>query len=265
MADEKWYAGIDESLHSSIESFEDVGALAKSYAETKKMVGDSIRVPGEDAGEEAIKAFNQKIMDKAPGLMLKPNLTEDGDNSEYYKMLGRPDDQKDYAAEAPDGTKMSDESLTAIKEASHKAGLSSAQYKQIVEALYADEAKGAETKQTSLDNSIDDLKKEWGNAYDDKLTKAVSLSKKFFGDVFDAETIPPEFAKGMDKLLSQMGKEAVNQDDDIKDGVMTPTDAKAKIAEIYANPKHPFLVQNDPQHQDALQQMLRLQRLADPE
>ena len=59
---------IDENYrdHSSLKEINDVAALAKSYVETKAMVGNSIRIPGPDAGDEARNEYIQKLINNDP-------------------------------------------------------------------------------------------------------------------------------------------------------------------------------------------------------
>lgn len=59
-----WRDGLPDDLKAekSLESFKDVGALAKSYVETKKMVGQkAFGVPGANATPEEVKAFHRAI------------------------------------------------------------------------------------------------------------------------------------------------------------------------------------------------------------
>ena len=60
-----WLAGLPEPLRAekSLASFRDVGALAQSYVETKKLVGAKtdglVRVPGADATPEQVAAYRK--------------------------------------------------------------------------------------------------------------------------------------------------------------------------------------------------------------
>ena len=43
---------------ASLADIKDVGSLAKSYVNAQRMLGSSIRIPGQDAGEEQMKVGN---------------------------------------------------------------------------------------------------------------------------------------------------------------------------------------------------------------
>lgn len=57
-----WRASLPIELQAekSLESFKDVGALAKGFVETKKLVGRGIEFPGADAKPEAVADFRKR-------------------------------------------------------------------------------------------------------------------------------------------------------------------------------------------------------------
>jgi len=72
----------------------------------RSMMGQSIRVPTDDASKEDKAAFNQRLMEKVPNLMQKP----DADNADvmdaFYNQMGRPEEAAKYDApelSAPEG------------------------------------------------------------------------------------------------------------------------------------------------------------------
>ena len=78
--------------HDSLNDFNDAAALAKSYVETKAMVGNSIRVPGPDAGEEAYQEYLNKIISHDPKLMMKPDFAEAEQSHEFFRTIGLPEE-----------------------------------------------------------------------------------------------------------------------------------------------------------------------------
>lgn len=58
-----WRESLPGELRADkiLADFKDVGALAKSYVETKRLVGDAVRLPKADAKPEEITAFHRKL------------------------------------------------------------------------------------------------------------------------------------------------------------------------------------------------------------
>lgn len=263
--EELWYKDYDADTHKSLEAFKTPQDLAKSYIETKSMVGNSIRVPGKDAGEDDTKAFYDKIVEKAPNLMLKPDLDNKEQSDEFYNMAGRPTESGKYEAVAPEGFEVNGDRDKLLKDIAFEAGLSGKQFKGVMEKVYAEDFKAQQIAQDEYVKNSDALKIEWGSAYDEKINTAMDLSNKFFGEIFKKETIPADFARGLDKLSSQFSKEDLNSAKPEQKVVVTPAEASQAIAEIYANPKHPYFNQMDILNESAQKRMVELQRYANPE
>ncbi len=65
----------DLKTNASLLDVPDVATLAKRFIDTKAMVGNSFRVPGEDASTEDWGKFNTNLIEKVPALMFKPDAT----------------------------------------------------------------------------------------------------------------------------------------------------------------------------------------------
>ena len=91
-----WRSSLPEDIRSAkaFDSVKDVNSLAKQFLDAQSHMGNSIRIPGEDAGQEAIDAFNQKLMNKT-SLMQRPETPEDFDS--VFKSMGKPEDASGYA------------------------------------------------------------------------------------------------------------------------------------------------------------------------
>ena len=61
-------------------------------------MGNSMRIPGPDAGEDTWKAFDEKLSAKIPGLARIDLESEEG-RAAFMKRLGQPDDAACYGAE----------------------------------------------------------------------------------------------------------------------------------------------------------------------
>lgn len=89
-----WRDSLPDDLKAdkSLESFKDVPALAKSYVETKKLVGakQGLTIPGEGATPEERKAFDAQVR-KALGVPEAP----DGYKVKPHEMMAHPEWNKE--------------------------------------------------------------------------------------------------------------------------------------------------------------------------
>src|SRR6266540_2362242 len=100
-----WRTGIaDEKLRgdAALKDFKDVAALAKSYVEGRALLGSAIRVPGPDAGADALAEFRGKVMKHVPDAIVLP--ADAGERAKVepaiWEKLGRPKEAKEYALPA---------------------------------------------------------------------------------------------------------------------------------------------------------------------
>lgn len=144
-----WRAGLPEDLRAekSLESFKDVGALAKSYVETKKMVGDALKVPAADAKPEERAAF--------------------------YTKLGRPETADKYTVKAPTfpeelGLTWDGEAQSQFLASMHEAGLTNAQVQKALDwyGAYMLRAGDAQIREAAQERrtATEALRTRWGSA-----------------------------------------------------------------------------------------------------
>lgn len=250
-----WRDGLSADLRSGLGDVQSVEDLAKGYVNAQSMIGNSIRIPGKDAGSEDWDKFYGKFAD-VPGL----TRYNPDDLSSLYEAAGRPADAKGYQIEgAPQ----------EFLEAAHAAGLN----RQQVESMLAYE-KGIEeshesAEQDALNAGINSLRQEWGLAFDRKVEEGQRA-------VAFLEQTAPGLAEALDatgagnnpaviKLFQALGA-------NLKEGEgfagtqgsnsgITPAEARAQIEEIHNNPQHPYHNGDEA----ALEKYLELHRFAHPE
>ena len=172
-----WRDSLPDDLKSapSLQDVNDVTTLAKRFIDTKSMVGNSIRLPSGEAGQDVIDSVVSKILEnESLGLMKKPN----SDNlADVYAQLGRPDDPGGY--QAPEGTDA--ETFGALATKAHELGLSKQQY----ETLSAAHAEMVNMQMQQMDETrqegVFQLKGEWGPAFDEKVGRSGNMIKAMGG------------------------------------------------------------------------------------
>lgn len=144
-----WRSSLPEDIRSekSLEHMKDVTEMAKSYINAQKMLGSRIPIPRE--GEE----------DKW---------------NELYGKLGRPEspDKYQYTRPETDFGVYSEEMEKKFLEAAHKAGLNSKQVQALMEFEAQRLGELNEVFQGARQEAEQELQKEWGMAYKQKMASA---------------------------------------------------------------------------------------------
>ncbi len=153
---EGWRGTLEEGLREdkSLMSFKNVGDLAKSFVNTKKMVGQNvIAIPGDTSTE--------------------------GDWQEFHKAGGRPETVADYNLKAPEG--FPEEALEQVfpkarleawQERFFKGGVSKKAadlfIAEFAQDMVADLQTMSQSKETAIAELVSDLATDWGAAFEQK-------------------------------------------------------------------------------------------------
>lgn len=175
---EGWRGTLEEDLREdkSLLSFKSVGDLAKSFVNTKKMVGKNvIAVPGD--------------------------TTTEGEWQEYHKAGGRPDTVEDYNLKAPDGFPeeiaaqvFPADKLAKWQEMFFKGGVSQkaadAFVNEFAQDMLADYKALEQAKEIAKTEVVTNLTTEYGAAFDQKMHMGDMAMDDFTGgDVEMAEKL----------------------------------------------------------------------------
>jgi hypothetical protein len=240
-----WKSSLSEDLRGekSLSDFKDVSAMAKSYVETKKMMGDAVRLPKTDAPPE--------------------------DWDKFYARLGRPEAPDKYEFKRPqlaEGAKYDEEMETAFKGLAHKAGLHPRQAQSLLEGYNAMQAERLQKYTGQMEEGVNSLKKEWGQNYDKNLSVATRAVKELGGDELIA--MLDETGLGnhptLIKLFSRLGQDMTEDTFVVGDtasgaGAKTPADIEAELAAIRTGKDSHYMDKFDnPLKQAAMRQVEQL-------
>lgn len=240
---ENWKEALPEDLKTdpSLSSIMDIQSLAKSYIHGQKMIGrDKIVIPDKFATDE--------------------------DWSKVYQKLGVPESADKYEFKVPEG--MDEDFVKGFKDLAVKNGILPKQADKLFEFYNSHVDKvisnnEAENKRI-FEESVNGLKKEWGQGYERKLQAASGLfnqiadeeSKKVFNESGLGNN--PVVIKMFAKLAEQMGEDKFVNANNIGSVGLTPSEAQQKINDIYGNKDHPYYNKSHPSHKDALNEMTKL-------
>ena len=244
-----WKDSISEDYRNdpNIEKFTEIDALAKSYINATKMIGqDKVVIPNN-------------------------NSTEDQWN-EVYEKLGRPESADKYSLDAKSEVVNLDEgAIKSFAEQSHKLGLNNKQAQGILE-FYKNNMEGT-AQQSKIDTetaqvqSEQQLRQEWGRDFEGKVKQAGALAKANIDpEVLDMTLSNgtrlgdhPEIIKGFAKIAGMMSEDKIVATE--SENVDTVKDLESEIAAISNDRNGPYWNKSHPDHDKAVQQVYTLREM----
>jgi hypothetical protein len=239
-----WKQGIPEDIRAdkSLESIKDIGSLAKSYIHSQRLVGsDKIPVPNKHATDE--------------------------DWNAVYEKLGRPKTPGEYKYDIPENANVDKASLNNFSDQAHKLGLLPTQANGMVKfynEMVSQGIKDADTKAlVSRENSTKEMKQEWGQAYDSKLSKAATLAKSIVDKQLLAAPMAdgtmlgdhPLMIRAFAMLADKMGEDNIVQASG--PAYLTPAQIDKQIGELQ-QPGSAYWEKRHPNHDAAVQEVQTL-------
>jgi hypothetical protein len=239
-----WKASLSDEIRSdkSLENIKDIEGLAKSYVHAQKLVGsDKIPVP------------NKYATDK--------------DWDAVYEKLGRPKTADGYKFDLPQDKQVDEASLKEFSTQAHKLGLLPSQAQGVVKFyndITARSLQDADSKALAArETSTKELKQEWGQAFDQKVSQAATLAKSVGAtELLDANLADgtklgdhPVMIKAFAELASKMGEDSIVQASGPT--YLTPNQIEKQIGEL-TQTGSAYWDKRHPNHQAAVQEVLAL-------
>lgn len=232
---------------ASLQSIQDVGQLAKSYVHAQRMVGqDKIAVPGKHA--------------------------TDDDWKQVYSKLGVPETPEGYEVKYELQEGASDQPVKDFVSKAHTLGLLPHQAQGILDYYSSLEQSGRDELEKnntlSRQNAEQDLRQEFGLAYDKQLSKANNLYNKHFAEQLkdiklqDGSNIlnHPGFVKALASMSDKFSEDNIGAEQE-EGGPMTPDQAEKEINKILGDPNGPYWNKGHPNHNAAVQEVFQLQNM----
>jgi hypothetical protein len=244
-----WKDSISEEFRKdpSIEKFTEIDALAKSYINATRMIGqDKIVIPTKNSTQEAW--------------------------DEAYAKLGRPETADKYNLKIEsDIVKMDENAIKSFAEQSHKLGLNNQQAEGILD-FYKNNMEGT-AQQSKIDTetaqaqSEQQLRQEWGRDFDAKVQQAGALAKANINpEVLDMTLSNgtrlgdhPEIIKGFAKIAGMMSEDKIVTTE--SEDVNTVADIESEISAITNDTDGPYWNKQHPDHDKMVQQVYTLREM----
>ena len=244
-----WKETISEEFRNdpNIQKFTEIDALAKSYINATKMIGqDKMVVPNN-------------------------NFTEDQWSDAYSKM-GRPESADKYSLNIKsDVIPFEETAIKSFQEQAHKLGLNNQQaqgvldfYKNTTESSIQQSKVDTETAAAQAQQS---LRQEWGREYDANISKAKSLAKAnvspevLLMELKDGTRVGdhPEIVKGFAKIANLLSEDKIVSTE--AENMDRSTDIQQEIDQIMNDKTGPYWNKSHPNHDKTVQQVYTLREM----
>jgi len=261
MAEEvpEWAAALPDELKASpsILKFQDPAALAKSYVELEKTLGNSIRPPGPDAPPEARTEFFTKLKEKVP------ELVNSKDENALLGALGAPAKPEEYSPPTELG-ELPSELVKGWQEQAAELKLTKKQAAAALKKqfeLYANQ-------NTLVEKARTELKTEWGAALEERTRLAAAAAEKMGFPSSALEVIKSGRGSAAEMRafyntakalgLDRPGNNISASGSNTGTPALTPLEIRTRMAEIQKNPAYFKASVDTVLHSHLKQEMLKL-------
>ena len=244
-----WKDSISEDYRNdpSIEKFTEIDALAKSYINATKMIGqDKIVIPTKNSSQETWE--------------------------EAYTKLGRPESPDKYNLNVKSEVVNMDEgAIKSFAEQSHKLGLNNKQAEGILD-FYKNNMEGSAQQakidtETAQSQAEQELRQEWGRDFEGKVKQAGALAKANINpEVLDMTLSNgtrlgdhPEIIKGFAKIANMMSEDKILGTE--SENTNTTKDIESEISALSSDKNGPYWNRNHPDHDKVVQQVYTLREM----
>jgi len=240
-----------------------------------------VKMKGWKAPNDVIKSYTE--LDKLMGLEKIPAPRKDktgnfekGELERVMGALGMPKDPKEYKTsdkfKLPEGVVIDQKFMSDFQTKAHAMGLLPHQYAFVMDELATVLNQGTEAQriagEKAFNESAVNLKNKWGLAYDDKMKLANNVLRNFVGDAKTGKEIAAKYGNDplIIELLANVGdnlsEEALTRTN-MSGSLLTPEAAKLEINKIKADPNHPYMKANHPDHQFWVDKMAELYKMSE--
>ena len=239
-----WLDGLEEEYRSNplINKWESLNDFAKTHLNAQKLIGaDKIAIPGKAATDEEWQ--------------------------NVYQRLGAPEDPQQYSLERADV--FDENTFETFRNTAYEIGLSNKQAEKISNYFENQVREGqevlAQRAEEARFNGEQELRQEFGQNFEKKLTQAQAAARTVMGDteIFDQIQLAdgrvlgdhPVIIRTFSRMAEMLGEDGlVGEPTEV---VMSSQDAQ-KLIQEHMQPNTPYTVAGHPGHDAAVAEVLRL-------
>jgi len=251
-----------------MQDYKDMESFCKSHVNLQQLTGSSIRIPTNDAGVEDLAKFYEKL-ESVDGVVRLPKEDDVEAVNKLYSKLGRPEALDNYDI-GEIGDAADEEALAGYKKVAFDLGLSQKQFKSVLDyqmGLYPDESQIEAQMMADKESCSEALKSSWGKDYDTRIKDATTVLNQFeeghkeaLDQLKSASGNNPVLAMILSELAVSYKEKGTIDKVSSFDNVMTPAEAKQRIAEKMSNSefKAAYLDRRSQGHAQAVKDMASL-------
>lgn len=267
-----WKSSLSDELKSSpsIGKFNDVDSLAKSYVSLEQRLGNSIRIPGQDAGQEDLDKFYSQLS-SVKGVVRIPGEGDVEGMNNLYNSLGRPSAPEFYKIDLG-GAEVNQATVDHFKQTAHSLGLNNNQAEALVKYQLAMEQAQLDDFNNLAAATERTLKAKWGDDFNNRLHGAKAALEMYRDEYPEAVAALTNGKEGVNPVILNMlsdlyagmkEKGSIKGASSIQYG-KTPEAAREEIAEIRRNPQMMEALNNQwhPNHKEVYGKMEGLYKIA---
>ena len=244
-----WKQSISEQYRTNpnIEKFTEIDALAKSYINAVSMIGtDKIPLPGKTATDEQW--------------------------NEVYNKLGRPESPDKYKLELKTDVAPVDENvIKGFAQNAHKLGLNNKQAQGILEfyknTLESSAKEMSVNMEYAQEQAANELRSEWGRAYDDNLRKASAVAKTYLEpELLDTQLRDgsrlgdnPKIIKAFANIANLLSEDKIVGTE--ADNILQGREIEKEIEDLTSDRQGAYWNKMHPNHNKVVNQVLALREM----
>lgn len=229
------------------ESVKDIEGLAKTFVESQKLIGSSVRIPKEDAPAEEWNKF--------------------------YTKLGRPESARGYDSvplpDLPDGDEWDKDLIEGFKKNAFDIGMSPRQFQSSLQAFVAAIEGKVSARKAALEGAVNTMREKWGAAYKNNVAYAKAAAQQIFGDagvqLLDQSGLGnhPAILEGLVRLGKEFAEDGVIE---LGEAFTAPSSAQAEVDRIMnlsreEREKHPYWNDKLQGHREAVDRVYALREI----
>lgn len=233
----EWLKGVNPEYakEPSVRNMKSMDDLMKSYIHAQKTIGmDKVVIPSKTATREQW--------------------------GEFYKRIGHPESLDKYEVGFKKDSSLEESTREVMKKIAFENGILPHQAQGMFDQLEAFSAesrlKMQQNSKAQVDAVVTELKTEWGDGFNNKISNALEAAKKFGGEEFIAHLEASGMGndKKLIKLLSSIGEALIPQTPKGLDS-KTPQEVDVSLDSILSDYNHPYYNTGHIDHAEAVKKV----------
>ena len=262
-----WKDQLPDEIKDSgvLDDIKTIDQMATMVVNGRKLQSNQISIPGEDVSPEKRDEFMLDLQSKIPDLVY---VGENADLNKLYDRMGRPKEATEYKlGDIPDPLK---DNFAELSVKAHELGVSDKQLVGLKDTILSEYEASLNKQAVTMEESEQALKKEYGEAFEDRKSSTANFAKQVGFDEQFVEAVKEgiiglDNMKAFDKLMTGFESPGPRIGDELAQEFshMTPGQAELKLDEILNNKEHPYWDGASPAHDAAIAKVVELTRAAD--